>query len=63
MSDSHENDRVIRDGYADAAALLTAQATDDSPALAQMLARMTHDELCAAVIALLDVTTRETPPG
>lgn len=40
-------------GFLDAAALLTAYANDDRPGLARMIARMSRDELEAAIVGLL----------
>ncbi|WP_299166987.1 hypothetical protein [uncultured Arthrobacter sp.] len=40
-------------GFLDAAALLTAHANDDRAGLARMIARMSRDELEAAIVGLL----------
>jgi hypothetical protein len=50
-------------GFLDAAALINAHTNDDRAGLARMLARMTHDELAAAIIGILgsyEVASRHT---
>lgn len=46
----------VRDGFSDAAALLSAYADDDGPAIAQMVAGMEDDEKDGVIVALLQLT-------
>lgn len=48
-----ETSKGIGESFRDAAAIINAYANDHRSELAVMLARMTHEELTGAVIAIL----------
>lgn len=53
MTTNQEANKELAGGYSDAAALISAYANDDRQGLAGMMARMSRDELAAAVVGIL----------